>query len=826
MIREIERDRMKLYIDVSNLTKVDFITGIQRVVREIVIRMLDNKELELYLIVYSYQNDGFQLIDNQKFYDYFVSSYKENNNCEDEKKQNDGFLTARFIYYNEIPTGAIFFDIDSVWNSRLKRSYLFPILKQKGVKIVTLIYDIIPITHPQFCYENTTMNFMLYLGANLQYADLIITSANATCEAVNKITDQLGIKRKSMVAIPLGSDFAKKGSSFVQEKGIDPNIRKLAKETYILMVGTIEPRKNHSLVLDALEDGLSELGIKVVFAGRIGWNMEEFERRIRNHKWLNQKLFFIRKPDDATIDYLYKNAFLVAFPTFNEGFGLPVIEAFERGTPVIASDIEVLHEVAGEYADYFDPYDKEDFIRCVKELFDQPEQYQKRKERLKEFVPISWDFTAKEITDAILEIGRRKERIPENIEIKQVVVLTARNQDILATLPYIERFMPFITEMLICCPDKNVSELKRSYQGRIQLKFLTDSELLKGDPLPEDHSTRNFFLRSRILKNPFVDDVFLMTDDDYRPLKTLTKEHFIQDGKYLAYYCYDLQKWQGTYGSPTSFDISMQKSKQFLQSHCYPTMMYASHQMQVIDKKIFCQLLEEYPAIVKQGLCEWTTYFNYGIYHYPDLFQPVPYVSMGWPGSKSDWDLYIQPKEYLFENYYDSLYKESGLFEGFSKNYHSKIEEENIQKVVRYSREIQEQVEAREVYRSYCESYWLQYREIPSFVVLCGINNNIVIHTPIYLQLKNSCWTRVPLVIDSEIVDWLGARRIVVSYWFSSEENENLTGAACVEIDIKQLKFDLPVKAPDRKEKGFFNFKVVLEDQDMMETVKIGMNII
>lgn len=177
---------MKLYIDVSNLIKVDFITGIQRVVREILMRILDNKELELYLMVYSYQNDSFQLVNNQKFYEYFVSHSEE----------KEGILTAKCISYYEIPAGSVFFDLDSVWNSRLKRSYLFPILKQKGVKIVTLIYDIIPITHPQFCHETTTMNFMVYLGANLQYADLIITSANATSKAINEMTDRIGIERK------------------------------------------------------------------------------------------------------------------------------------------------------------------------------------------------------------------------------------------------------------------------------------------------------------------------------------------------------------------------------------------------------------------------------------------------------------------------------------------------------------------------------------------------------------------------------------------------------------------------------------------------------
>jgi len=805
---------MKVYIDVSNLIKVNFITGIQRVVREIIVRMLEEPDWELFLIVYSYQVDAFQLVDREKFYERFVES----------KEETEDLVTATCISYHEIPAGAVFFDLDSVWNSRLKRSYLFPILKQRGVKIVTQLYDVIPVTHPQFCHETTTMNFLLYLGANLQYADLILTSAKATCKALNEITEQIKIAPKKMTVVPLGSDFDKKGRQ--KQKEVEESIKKIATGTYILMVGTIEPRKNHRLLLDAFDEELSDLGIKVIFAGRMGWNVKELEERIRNHNLLNRQLFFIRRPEDAVIDYLYKHAFLVAFPTFNEGFGLPVIEALERGTPVIASDIDVLHEVAGDYVDYFDPYEKEDLIRCVKDLLNHPEKYQQRKEHLKEFVPYSWDCAAKEMIAAIHSIGIQSVAVSEKITLKQAVILTARNQDLLMTLPYIEHGMPFITELLICCPGKNVKELKETYQGRITLKFLTDQELLKGDPLPADHTRRNFFLRCRMVESPFVDDVFVMTDDDYRPLKVLSQEHFIREGRYLAYYCYDLKEWQETYGDPTSFDTSMQRSKEFLSSHQYPTMMYSSHQMQVIDKKIFHQLLEEYPDLEGQGLCDWSIYFNYGIHHYPDLFQPLPYVSMGWPGSNSDWDLYVQPKEFLFENYYSSFYETGGIFEGFSKSYYDRIEEENMQKVVLYSREIQKQMEAREIYRSYCESYWLQYREIPSFVVVCGIKNNLAIHTPVYLQLKSYCWTRIPITIDCEIVDWLGARKIVLSYWFSDDRGEDVTGMGNIDIDSNRLAFSLPVKAPDFHLKGFFNLKIVLEDQDMMETVKVRVNVI
>lgn len=795
--------------------KVDFVTGIQRVVREITVRMLNDKSIELVLMVYSFQKDAFQILDNQKFADYFSKNEGEKENI----------LTTQCINYDEIPSGAVFFDIDSVWNSRLKRSYLFPILKQKGVKIVTQLYDLIPITHPQFCHENTVVNFMLYVGANLKYADLIITSADATTQALNDLTDKLGLDRKKSIVVPLGCDFTKKENVSPQDD-VDPEVKKIATGKYILMVGTIEPRKNHSLVIDALESGLAQMGVKAIFAGRIGWNVADLENRMKNHELYNKSLFFVERPNDATIDYLYKNAFVVAFPTFNEGFGLPMIEAFERQTPVVASDIGVLHEVAKDFADYFNPNDKNDLVKCIKNLVENPEEYNKKKEHLKDFVPFTWDSSAKDMLSAVVSVDDNIVQVSNDVSVKQMVVLTARNDDILATLPYIDKFMPFIKEMVVCCPDKNVEELKSKYNGRLQLKFLTDSEVLAGNPLPQDHAMRNFFLRCLILKNPIIDDVFLMTDDDYRPLRELSINHFIKNNRYLSYYCYDLQSWKGTYGNPTSFDESMARTKDFLLENGYPTMMYSSHQTQIIDKKIFNEMTSKFPDIANNGLCDWSTYFNYGVGTYPDMFEPVPYVSMGWPGARSDWDLYVQPTDFLFENHYSVLYEKGKVFDGFTENYHDNIQADNIQKVMLYSKELQKQMEGREVYNSYCESYWLQYREMPSFVIFLGVDDNLAIHTPTYLQLKNTTWNRIPFTFDKSIVEKLGSKDILLSYWFTSESGENLMPVANIKIDINDLSFHLPIKTPPFKERGIFNVRVILQDKNISQSISIKANII
>lgn len=811
---------MKIYIDLSNLMLVDFVTGIQRVVREITARIVNESSHEFCLMTYNFRKNAFQKLSNELFVRYFTVG--------DIEKEN--VTTDEIIRIEDIPSGAVFFDIDSVWNARLNRSWLLPILKRSGVKIVTQLYDLIPITHPQFCHSSTTANFMTYVGANLKYADLIITNSNTTVQALDDLTDKLGIERKKSIVVPLSSDFTNNGSSEDRDE-VDPEVKEIAdKGKYLLMLGTIEPRKNHSLVIDALESGLAEAGMRAIFAGRIGWNVEELEKRMKEHPLYNESLFFVERPDDATVDYLYKHAFAVAFPTFNEGFGLPIIESFMRGTPVVASDIGVLHEVAGEYADYFDPNDKDDLVRCVKSLMDDPALYEQRRERLKSYVPYTWDESARDMLAALETLDEEQKRVPGDVKIKQLVCLTARNEDMLATLPYIEEFMPFITEMVLMTPDKNVEEIKKNYHGRLELKFLTDSEILAGQKLPEDHSTRNFFLRCLALKNPVFDDVFIMTDDDYRPLRTITQDVFIKDGAYNAYYCYDLSRWRGTYSRPTSFDVSMRKTRKFLAGQGYPTKMYASHQMQVIDKRIYNEMTERFPEIISQGLCEWATYFNYGASNYPGMFRPVPYVAMGWPGVRSDWYVDVVPEDFLFENHYSFLYTPGQVFAGLSEEFGENVREENQIKTIRFANELRKQREARCVYDSYAQSYWIQYLEIPSFTLMPVKGEDgkysVAVYAPAYYQAKAGEWTRIPFNVDKDVFELLGTKKILLNYWFTDENGVNLTTTGRMMVDPDDLSFLLPVLSPGCPERCILNIKAILEDKDIAGSAAVRANII
>ena len=177
-------------------------------------------------------------------------------------------ITTCKIPLSEIGEDSIFFDLDAAWMCRMKRSYLLPILKMQGARIVAHIYDIISVTHPQYCLERGVYNCMDFIGAHLQYADDIIVNAKATVDELKKLAIALKVELPLCHVVPLGANFNENG--VVQDNQVTEELRRIVSDRpYILMVGTIEPRKNHKLVFNAYKAGLKDLGYNIVFAGYI-----------------------------------------------------------------------------------------------------------------------------------------------------------------------------------------------------------------------------------------------------------------------------------------------------------------------------------------------------------------------------------------------------------------------------------------------------------------------------------------------------------------------------------------------------------------------------
>lgn len=786
---------------------VNFITGIQRVVREVVTRLLQKQELEIVLLSSTKGQFYFDILDNKKFLEYFVSGVGE----------REQIFSGKRCELKDIEAGSTFFDIDSVWNAHIRRSAILPELKKQGVKIAVYVYDIIPITYPQYCHENTTFFFMNYLGAFLQYADIIIVSAESTLRQINKLTERLGLKRKKIYVSWLGADFTAKSN---QGEYVEKEVKNIVKQgRYILCIGTIEPRKNHKLLLDAYDEKLADMGINMVFAGKIGWNVEELHQRILKHPKYGKGLYHLKGLNDASIDYLYRNAYVVAFPTFEEGFGLPVIESIQRKSLLVASDIPVLREVGGEYCDYFDPNSPNSLIMLIEKYMKDPILYQTKKEKLKEYVPVTWEQVSDSVEDALMTL--KNDVALKTSPIKQMVILSARIDNLLATAPFIEKYMPFIQELVICCPDKMAATLRERYDGRLKLEILTDSEILAGNKLPDDHITRNFYLRCGAMKNEKLDTVFIMGDDDYRPLKQIEEKDFYQDGKYIGYYCYDLEHWTGNVDNMTSFDIGMRKTAEFLMENKYPCKHYASHMPQIINKNIYQEMLQVHPGIESKGYCEWSTYFNYLQFKHPSAFEARIYKTMCWPGNPTDWKQEVIPDELWFENFYEENYTDNGLFAGYSQKFSNNIEQENKEKILKYLNRQEKFQKYQELFDVYSQMYNCEYHEEPQIGVLINKENS-AIAMPKYLVLKNGGFVRIPFEVrvSEEIAEKDG--KLAINSYYSDAHGNIFCHGETLNIVLKNCNFDFPLYGYYHEGNYRYNLEIKYGETTMSAVIPIS----
>lgn len=332
-----------IYIDITQLRMVDYGTGIQRVVKAIISEMFKSSiagyEIQL---VYLECSDG-------------IWQYKR---ALDFEKKHFGLKSNDENYVVEPKNGDIFLGLDLMsWVIDAEYQGLFSEWRCRGVEIVFVVYDILPILHPKWWPQNGGDIHTAWLKTIAKVSDKLVSISKAVSDEVeiwiqqNNIQTPKGIKYKYF---HLGADIDNSKPS----KGLPDNaeevLNKLKSTKTFLMVGTIEPRKGNRLTLEAFEKLWGEgLDISLVIVGKQGWMMEDFIAKIRNHPELNQRLFWLEGVSDEYLEKVYTASTCLIAASEGEGFGLPLIEAAQHNLPIIARDIPVFREVAGEFAYYF-----------------------------------------------------------------------------------------------------------------------------------------------------------------------------------------------------------------------------------------------------------------------------------------------------------------------------------------------------------------------------------------------------------------------------------------------------------------------------------------
>ena len=230
---------MTIYVDITQLEKGRANTGIQRVVKEFLKRAALSKDIVYKIIILNEESRKAQILDNAEVSDFL----KDMQNYQFKYKEELDLMNMK----PSSPTA--FFDIDSNWNVIFKRSDLYPILKENGFLIFNFIYDLIPIILPQYTHEHTAINFKSFIEAIYKYSDLVMFDSMSAENDFKDIKHKQNIMRDiSTRVVGLGSDFLK-----IDIKQQDKKTKEILNKKYILFVGTIEPRKNQSDVLEAFE---------------------------------------------------------------------------------------------------------------------------------------------------------------------------------------------------------------------------------------------------------------------------------------------------------------------------------------------------------------------------------------------------------------------------------------------------------------------------------------------------------------------------------------------------------------------------------------------
>ena len=256
-------------------------------------------------------------------------------------------------------------------------------LRRKGVKFVPLVHDLIPATHPEYASPAGAARHHRRIETFASLADGVIVNSNATEQELLPHLPQ-GADQPPILAAPLGIDTPLPDPGFP-----------IPAEPYFVCIGTIEPRKNHLLLLNTwrvLAERLGSKAPKLLLVGRRGWENENILDMLDRCPALVGLVREYRGLPDRGLARLLQGARALLFPSFAEGYGLPLAEALSLGVPAICSDLPALREVGGDAPDYLDPLDGLGWRRLILSFAEADSRMREAQlRRLERWTPATWE---------------------------------------------------------------------------------------------------------------------------------------------------------------------------------------------------------------------------------------------------------------------------------------------------------------------------------------------------------------------------------------------------------------------------------------------------
>lgn len=274
--------------------------------------------------------------------------------------------------------------------------------RAKGAMIATVLYDLIPITHPEFVGLKRKEGFLQYLHNVATKSDLIVAISETVRNQVVEFLPTICGDQPyctDVRSFELGAELSSsKGHvrTAVQEL-FSPELEK----TPYLMVATFDPRKNHRYLISAFDLLWKQRpDLKLCLVGRVGWLCEELLIELEKHPRRDKNLFVFHDLSDAELQYCYSSSRGVIFPSIVEGFGLPIVEALWHGQKTFASDTAIHREVGRNDCSYFDLASPQSLVDSI---LDWEAQRAHSKPQLPVRQPIAWSESNQQLFHQCLD---------------------------------------------------------------------------------------------------------------------------------------------------------------------------------------------------------------------------------------------------------------------------------------------------------------------------------------------------------------------------------------------------------------------------------------
>jgi len=337
----------QLFIDISALVQQDAKQGIQRVVRNILRELLQDHYLGYRVepIYYDFETECFR----------YARTFTEH------------FMGLTPLYLSDDPIealpGDIYLGLDlcyQVAEQQASRQWL-QYWRGRGVRIYNVIYDLLPIILPDAYPEDTSNLCTRWLKAVTRISDCVVCTSHTTSDEYYQWLDKEKIEnlsRPNIVHFQLGADMEAQNEIATLTAAEQTIMDRIQHQPYLLMVGAVEPRKEHQQVLAAFEAlQLQGCKLSLVIAGGLGEIDDQFADRLKRLSADSSSVYWLDFVSDAMLKTLYQHTASTLMASRGEGFGLPLVEAAYYVSPLLVRNLPVFREICGESALYFESTD-------------------------------------------------------------------------------------------------------------------------------------------------------------------------------------------------------------------------------------------------------------------------------------------------------------------------------------------------------------------------------------------------------------------------------------------------------------------------------------